>query len=241
MTADYTLNPLPRIAPSMAYHQPLPIRANPLISTPLPQGKVAVFFDRDGTLNVEKGYISNLNDLELYPGAAQAVKKLNQAGVLCVLATNQTGAARGYYDVAHIEGLNHRVQELLYKEGQAHLDAVFYSPYYEGGSVAPYNVASACRKPEVGMIHLAQQHCGGLNISHSFVLGDKATDVELANNAGCRGILLKTGYGTQVLAGTYQTESYQSLKPAPFAVCDTVVQAVDLVLATLAKEGLLNS
>lgn len=190
--------------------------------------RIAAFLDRDGTLNVEKGYIRVLEDLELIPGAAQAIRRLNDAGVLTILTTNQTGAARGFYGVSHIEALNQRIQTLLQMEANAHLDAVFYCPHLEKGIVSDYAMACTCRKPESGMIEAACQQFPDIDRHRSFVLGDKASDVEFGQRAGCQSILLKTGYGERVLAGKYQV-----LENAPHFVCDSVVEAVDVILSSL--------
>jgi D-glycero-D-manno-heptose 1,7-bisphosphate phosphatase len=194
-----------------------------------PAKRIAVFFDRDGTLNVEKGYIRNLADLELYEGVAQAVRRLNDAGILCILTTNQTGAGRGFYGLDHIEALNQKVQTLLHQQAGAWLDALYYSPYYARAVVPEFAKDADCRKPKTGMIQQALQRFPTIDLPNSFVFGDKPTDVELAHNAGCKGILLKTGYGANVLAG-----KYQALTVEPWAIAETAVEAVDLVLATLA-------
>lgn len=187
---------------------------------------VAVFLDRDGTLNVEAGYIRNVDDLQLIPGAAKAVKLLNDAGILAILTTNQTGPARGYYDEAHVRALNERVQKLLGEEVGARLDALFYCPHYEKGTVPEYTRECDCRKPETGMIEEACKQFPDIDRAKSYVLGDKATDVEFAENAGCRGILLKTGYGERVLSG-----EYQQLKKPPYKVCKDILEAVEHIIS----------
>ena len=164
--------------------------------------KPVVFLDRDGTLNVEVGYIHILEDLVLIDGAAEAVKKLNEAGVAVILVTNQTGAARGYYPESHILALNSRLSNLL-AEGGAHLDDVYYCPHLEDGSVQPFNRACNCRKPEAGMVDKAFVDHPDLDRERSFVVGDKSTDIELAKNCGAKGVLVTTGYGTAVLKGEY--------------------------------------
>lgn len=189
---------------------------------------IAFFLDRDGTLNVEKGYIRNVDDLELIPGVAQAVRRLNDAGILAILTTNQTGAARGFYDLSHIHALNDRIQTLLKEEAGAHLDAVFYCPHLEKGTVEEFAKACTCRKPETGMILEAVKQFPQIEQASSYVLGDKASDVEFGKNAGCKSVLLKTGYGERVLAG-----KYQSLSITPDYVCDDMPQAVDIILNEL--------
>lgn len=193
---------------------------------------IAVFLDRDGTINVEKGYMCKLDEVELVEGAAQAIRKLNDAGILAILTTNQTGAARGYYDEAHIVALNNRVAELLQQQADARLDAVFYCPHLAEGVVERYALACQCRKPETGMIDQACQQFPQIDRARSYVLGDKASDVAFGYAAGARPILLKTGYGEQVLAG-----KYQSLDREPEAVCDNLPQAIELILSQVALQG----
>ncbi len=182
-----------------------------------------VFLDRDGTLNVEVGYIRNVEDLVLIDGAAEAVRKLNQAGIAAILVTNQTGAARGYYAESHIHELHARLLKLL-KAENAHLDKIYYCPHLEEGTVAPFNRVCDCRKPEVGMVEQAYAEHPELDRSRSFVIGDKATDVELARNCGAKGILVTTGYGTAVLKGEYQHIVEPDFQ-AP-----SIVEAVDWIL-----------
>jgi len=186
----------------------------------------AVFLDRDGTLNVEKGYIHDVDAIELYPGAAQAVRLLNDAGILAILATNQTGAARGYYTIEHVHALNQRVAELLRHEAGARLDGVYYCPHYKDGIVLEFTMACNCRKPAPGMILQAARDFPDIDLSASFVVGDKATDITFARNAGCRGILVRTGYGEQVLAG-----EYQNLEVQPEKICANIVEAVAYIIS----------
>ncbi len=191
-----------------------------------PSQKPVVFLDRDGTLNVESGYIRDLNDLRLIDGAAEAVRKLNSSGVAAVLITNQSGAARGYYAEEHIRDLNAKLVRLL-KEKDAFLDDVYYCPHLPDGTVEQYTQVCECRKPAAGLVELAYNEHPELDRSRSFVVGDKATDVELASNCGAKSILVETGYGKQVQAGEYQwkvTPDYQT---------DSIVEAVEWILASL--------
>lgn len=167
------------------------------------QKRPVAFLDRDGTLNVEAGYIRNVEDLHLIDGAADAVKTLNNLGVAAILVTNQTGAARGYYDENHILALNERLTGLLGDSG-AFLDAVYYCPHLAEGTVEPYNIDCDCRKPRTGLVDKAYEEHQDLDRNLAFVIGDKATDVELAANCGAKGILVRTGYGERVLTGDYQ-------------------------------------
>ena len=166
----------------------------------------AVFLDRDGVLNQEVGYIHQVEDLHLMPGVAQAVKRLNQAGLFCCLVSNQSGPARGYYPASHVDALHDRLCHLLQTEAGAKLDALYYCPSLsapEGGIEPEYTRWSTWRKPNTGMlVAAAWEH--DLDLSQSFMVGDKATDVDMAHNAGCVGILVQTGFGDRVLSGKYQ-------------------------------------
>ncbi len=182
-----------------------------------------VFLDRDGTLNEEVGYIRVISDLRLIAGAAEAVKKLNDANIAAILVTNQTGAARGYYLEKHIQDLNSRLVALLAKDG-ARLDGIYYCPHLPAAPVSQYAVACRCRKPEVGMIEQAYSDHPDLDRRQSFVVGDKATDVELARNCGAKSVLVVTGYGEAVVSGSYQW------KVLPDFQAKSIVDAVDWIL-----------
>jgi D-glycero-D-manno-heptose 1,7-bisphosphate phosphatase len=168
--------------------------------------KPAVFLDRDGVLNEEVGYIHNVEDLNLIPGVAQAIRRLNDRNLFCCLVSNQSGPARGYYPTSHVDALHDRLCNLLAKEAGAHLDALYYCPYLskpEGGTHPKYTLWSTWRKPNTGMlVAAAWEH--DLDLNASFMVGDKATDVDMAHNTGCRGILVQTGFGDRVLSGKYQ-------------------------------------
>lgn len=171
-----------------------------------PTLRPAVFLDRDGVLNQEAGYIDRLEDLILIPGVAQAVRSLNDGQIFCCLVSNQAGAARGYYSLAHIEALHQRLEQLLWTEAEAKLDALYYCATLsqpEGSKVEEFTKWSTWRKPNTGMlVSAAWTH--NLDLKQSFMVGDKATDIDLAHNAGCRGILVTSGYGEKVLQGNYQ-------------------------------------
>jgi len=168
--------------------------------------RAAVFLDRDGVLNIEAGYIHNVDDLHLIPGAAAAVRQLNELGLFCCLISNQSGPARGYYPREHVERLHERLCNLLDAEAGAHLDALHYCPYLSpsaGGTDPEFTRWSSWRKPNTGMLVAAAWRYD-LDLTRSFTVGDKATDIDLAHNSGTKGILVETGYGQAVLSGDYQ-------------------------------------
>lgn len=182
--------------------------------------KPAVFLDRDGVLNIEAGYLYRVEDLQLIPGAAQAVRRLNQQNLFCTLVSNQSGPARSYYSADHVEALHQRLVQLLQTEADAHLDALYYCPYLspQAGGINPdFTRWSTWRKPNTGMlVAAAWEH--DIDLSQSFMVGDKATDVDLAHNAGCTGILVQTGFGQDVLGGKYQHHTQPDFIAADLAV-----------------------
>jgi D-glycero-D-manno-heptose 1,7-bisphosphate phosphatase len=158
--------------------------------------KPAIFLDRDGTLNEEVNYLSDPEQLVLIPGAAAAVARLNARGIPVVVVTNQSGIGRGKYGWQDFAAVMSRMGTLLALEN-ARIDAVYASPHHEQGQ-GDYGVADhPDRKPNPGMLlRAAEEH--GLDLSRSWMVGDKAIDLEAGRRAGCRVALVKTGYGAQV-------------------------------------------
>lgn len=157
--------------------------------------KPAVFLDRDGTLNEEVGYLSRPEDLRLLPGAAAAVAALNARGIPVIVVTNQSGIGRGYYGWKEFAAVMSRMGTLLALEN-AHVDAIYAAPHHALGQ-GDYAVADhADRKPNPGMlVRAAEEH--GLDLSQSWMVGDKSIDVEAGHRAGCRSCLVRTGYGVE--------------------------------------------
>ena len=151
----------------------------------------AVFLDRDGTLIEEHGYLDRLELIAPFPYAAPALRRLREAGYALVLVTNQAGVARGYFDEAFVKEAHRHLAALLAREDLA-LDGYYYCPHHPEGVIAEYRRICRCRKPGPGMVEQAAADLG-LDVARSFVIGDKWLDVELARNAGARGILVRTG------------------------------------------------
>ena len=154
----------------------------------------AVFLDRDGTLNREKGYLYRWADWEWLPGAIEALAALKEAGRKLVVITNQAGVARGLYGPADIEALHRRVNEDLAGRGLA-IDAFYYCPHHPD-----FTGPCDCRKPRPGMFLKAARELS-LDLSRSAMVGDKLSDVEAGRAAGLGlNILLRTGYGREMEA-----------------------------------------
>lgn len=154
----------------------------------LPAGRPAVFLDRDGVLNVDKGYVHKVDDFEWVAGAPEAVRFANDKGYLVIVATNQSGIARGYYTEDDVTALHSWMNEQLGGH-EARIDAFFYSPYHPEGTVSRYRRISECRKPCPGMILQAIADWG-IDKSRSFLIGDQGRDMLAAERAGIRGHLI---------------------------------------------------
>ncbi|MCS7080185.1 MAG: HAD family hydrolase [Chloracidobacterium sp.] len=183
----------------------------------------AVFFDRDGTLNEEVGYINHPSRFRLLPTAAAAVRAVNAAGWRAIVVTNQAGAARGYFPSWLIEVVNQRLQEALAAEG-AQLDAIYVCPHHPTAGDPPYRMDCDCRKPKPGLLLRAAQDFG-LDLTQCVVVGDRYSDVALAHGVGARGVLTLTGYGR----GEYEYQREQWPCPPDF-VAEDVLSAVTWAL-----------
>ncbi|MCP4668523.1 MAG: HAD family hydrolase [Deltaproteobacteria bacterium] len=148
--------------------------------------KPAVFVDRDGTLNEQMGYINHVSRFVLLPGAADAIRLLNKNGHLAIVVSNQSGAARGYFPVELVEEVHAHMRAMLKRE-DALLDGILFCPHSPGAGCD-------CRKPGTGLIEKACQEFD-IDMSRSYVIGDRSTDIEMAARADLKGILVETGYG----------------------------------------------
>ncbi len=146
----------------------------------------AVFLDRDGTIIEEKNYLHREQDVELVKGAADALKKLTQAGFLVFIVTNQAGVGRGYYAEGDVQRVHRFLLGLLSKDG-AQIDGVYYCPHHPDDHCN-------CRKPSPKFLFdaAAQFH---IRLADSFMIGDRTSDLEAGRRAGARSILVRTGYG----------------------------------------------
>ena len=152
-----------------------------------------VFLDRDGTLIEEVGYLSHLDRIALYPWSIESVKLLNRAGFKVVVVTNQAGVARGLFDEDFIDEA-HRFLDQKFSDGGATIDKFYYCPHHPEASVEAYRSECDCRKPKAGMLWKAAQELQ-LELSHSFVIGDRLSDLRLGPAVGAKSVLVRTGYG----------------------------------------------
>lgn len=148
--------------------------------------RLAVFLDRDGTLNVDTGYITRPENVELADGAAAGAAMLSEAGYLLVVASNQSAIARGMLSEAQADEVDQRVVALL-RERDVRIEHVYRCPHLPGGSVARYAVECDCRKPKPGLLIRAARELG-IDLARSWVVGDRVRDIQAGLAAGCRTI-----------------------------------------------------
>lgn len=146
----------------------------------------AVFLDRDGTINIEVNYLRTPEDFRLLPNSGKAIATLNKAGWLTVVTSNQSGVGRGYLTLETLHQIHDKMVSQLADE-DAHLDAILFCPH------TPQEGCS-CRKPSPGMLHKAARELD-IDLSLSWMVGDRTTDLEAGTRAGCRSALVLTGYG----------------------------------------------
>ncbi len=148
----------------------------------------AVFLDRDGTIIEDVGYVHEEDKIKFLPGVSEAIKLLNKSGFKVIIITNQAGVARGYFTEEAVKEINKYIQESLAKEG-ALIDMIYYCPHHVQGIIEEYKKECNCRKPNPGMIEEAVRDFG-IDLKKSFVIGDKASDIEAGHRVGCKTIFL---------------------------------------------------
>ena len=170
----------------------------------------AVFFDRDGVLNIDRGYVYKIEDFVWMPGAIEAIRRLNELGWRVFVFTNQSGIARGYYTEKDVKNLHDYMKEEL-KAHQAQIDAFYYCPHSDAPEIEieKYRIKCRCRKPAPGMIEQACAEWMPIDKKRSFAVGDRKTDIEAAQAAGLEGYLFEGGDLAEFVLGIL--EKNQSL------------------------------
>lgn len=158
----------------------------------------AVFLDRDGVITQEPPhYAHKLDQLALIPKSGDAIRLLNEDGFMVVIVSNQAGIAYGYYQEEDAVSFNQALGGKLTEAG-AHIDAIYYCPHHPEAKVEKYRVDCDCRKPKPGMLIMAEKELG-IDMKSSYMVGDKLTDIEVGKRAGCKTVLVKTGYGGETV------------------------------------------
>lgn len=176
--------------------------------------KKAIFLDRDGTLNIEKSYLCDPDQLTLFPDVVPALNQLMQLGFRLFIVTNQSGIGRGYYTLEDMHRVNARLVEILKPEGIV-FDRIYFAP--ESPEEPSYG-----RKPSPNFLKDAAREFG-LQLDQSFMVGDKISDLDCGKNAGVKAsILVRTGYGTE-------TEVKLGSQPHSWWIADNLLHVVKMI------------
>lgn len=182
----------------------------------------AVLLDRDGTINVEKHYLHRVEDFEFLPGVTEALRKLQAAGFLLIIITNQSGIARGFYTEEDFLNLNRWMCNELENHGVRITD-VFYCPHLPDGKVEKYRKVCNCRKPALGLFEKAAEKYD-IDMSRSWAIGDKIRDCALCEKSDCRGFLIGSNENAAVIRDV-KNGIYRNVRYA-----DDLLQAADFLI-----------
>jgi D-glycero-D-manno-heptose 1,7-bisphosphate phosphatase len=180
--------------------------------------KRAIFLDRDGTINIDKNYVYKISDFEFLPGVINSLKRLYDAGYLLIIITNQSGIGRGYYTEDDFHRLNSWMISELKKYGIV-ITQVYYCPHLPDAPILKYRKKCNCRKPLLGMYEKAISDFN-IQISNSYVIGDKFRDCSICEHMTCKGFLIG------------KNEKYEIINAVNKGQFKNIKYAIDLVEAT---------
>ena len=155
----------------------------------------AVFLDRDGTINKYVGFLRKIEEMELLPGVAKAIRLINESGYLAIVVTNQPVIARGEVTYEGLEEIHDKMETLLGIEG-AYIDRIYFCPHHPHkgykGEISELKIDCECRKPKAGMLLKAAEDLN-IDLSKSWMIGDSVADIQAGEKAGCKSIKIKEG------------------------------------------------
>ena len=187
---------------------------------------IAVFLDRDGTINEEVEYLDSLDKLKVIPSAYEAIRLINLSGMKALVITNQAGVAKGFFTEEFVNLTNERLQADLHRMG-AKIDKFYYCPHHSTEGVGIYRQVCNCRKPAPGMLLNAAQELN-IDLTRSYLVGDRFRDMEAGKKVGVRGVLVKTGFGQGLLQDDGPDEATPESKPD--FIAEDILEAVQWIL-----------
>ncbi len=190
---------------------------------PLP---IAVFLDRDGTLNTGEPYLDNAEHLRLFDGVGSAIARLNAQRLHAVMVTNQSGIARDYFTENSLNKIHQKLEKLLLRD-DAHLDGIYYCPHHPEIGAYPYRKHCNCRKPGTGLLEQAAQDLG-IRLSNSYMIGDRLSDLEAGKRVGAKLILVLTGHGEEEQQKLLRLQINPAVQPDYIAA--NLQEAVDWII-----------
>jgi D,D-heptose 1,7-bisphosphate phosphatase len=187
---------------------------------------IAVFLDRDGTINEEVGYLDSLDKFKIIPCAYEAIRLINESGMKVVVISNQAGVARGLFTEDFVK-ITHEHLLATLRQKKAHIDNFYYCPHHPTEGIEPYRQNCNCRKPAPGMLLRAAQDLN-IDLTRSYLVGDRFNDMEAGKKIGVRGVLVKTGFGQGLLQDDGPDVATPENKP-DFIAAD-ILEAVKWIL-----------
>jgi len=181
---------------------------------------VAIFLDRDGTINFDPGYIKNPDDVKILPGVSEGIRKLKvELGFKIVVVSNQAGVSKGLMTLEDVHAVNNRIQELLKKEN-AEIDAFYFCPFHPDYDDEE---KSKCRKPSPLMLLKAAEELD-IDLTRSFMVGDRAGDIEAGLNAGVKSILLQSEIAEE------EIRNLESKNLSPLFIAKNFLDACEFII-----------
>ncbi len=189
----------------------------------------AVFLDRDGTINTEVNYLNNIDQLKLIDGTPEAIQILNDMNLRVIVITNQAAVARGFLNEDDLTEIHQTLCNMLAEKG-AMIDAVYYCPHHPTEGKDRYLQVCDCRKPRPGMLYRAAEDWR-VDLTQSYVIGDKLSDLQAGAAAGCRTILVLTGYGRE------QRDQIPQSGLVPDYIADDLLEAAKWIVRREKEDG----
>ncbi|MCI5225443.1 MAG: HAD family hydrolase [Candidatus Electrothrix sp. AX2] len=186
----------------------------------------AVFLDRDGTINEQMGYINHISRFILLPGAATAIRTLNEQNIPVVVVTNQSGLARGYFPPVLLDAVHAQMERELAAQ-DAHIDGLYICPHHPEAKEEQFRKVCTCRKPQTGLLEQAAAELE-LDLTRSFMVGDRWSDLKCGNRVGATSVLVLTGYGRGDLEYIGPEQEIQ-----PDKIAEDLSEAVDWIIEQL--------
>ncbi len=184
--------------------------------------KKAVFLDRDGNINRDVGYPGSYDLIQIYPFSYEAVRKINRAGMLAVVVTNQSGIGRGLIEERGLQSMHAKMRRDFIRRN-ARLDAIYYCPHYIKSKIPRYRLDCSCRKPKPGMGLKAASELD-IDLSGSYMIGDKVEDMEFGWNIQATPVLVLTGYGEK------SRKHFESAPVRPPYTAQNLLDAVNWIM-----------
>jgi len=177
--------------------------------------KRAIFLDRDGVINKDKGHVYKIKDFEFEKNALKGLQLINSKKYLIFVISNQAGIAKGYYTKDDFKKFDQWLKKNLMKKG-IKITKTYYCPHHPEGKTLRYRKKCFCRKPEIGLLLKAKEEFN-INLNKSYLIGDTTGDILCGGKAGCKTILIKTGYGGEdnlfsAKADFVRNDLYQAIK-----------------------------